>query len=255
VQGAPDGISLEAKIPFSVLTQLNSSGAVINQLTPGQNFKFHVSTINGNVYSVPGLNSINDNFGGCLVAPPVFIILPIKLLSFQGSLTNNKAQLQWSVAENENGNYFEVQKSVDGKNFTSIGLVFTSNETETKYAFKEGSDLVGTSYYRLKIVNKDRSVVYSKIVVLRNENPIVGNSLVVLHNQGSAVTLNYTASKAGVYKINIYSMSGAKLFASGISMQSGFNAASLNVDGLISGGVYVLELVNGTDRNSTKFIK
>jgi len=38
-------------------------------------------------------------------------------------------------------------------------------------------------------------------------------------------------------------------------MQSGFNTASLKVDGLISSGVYVLEVTNGTDRNSTRFIK
>jgi hypothetical protein len=33
--------------------------------------------------------------------------LPLKLISFQGALSNNRSQLQWTVAENESGKYFE----------------------------------------------------------------------------------------------------------------------------------------------------
>jgi hypothetical protein len=69
-KGSVDGKSVEIKIPFAQLTQLGILGNVINQLSFGQDFKFHVSTINGNISSIPGLNSINDNFGGCLKALP-----------------------------------------------------------------------------------------------------------------------------------------------------------------------------------------
>ena len=96
----PDGKAIEIKLPFAKITQLNILNQVINQLTFGQDFKFHVSTINGGVGSVPGLNSINDNFGGCLRAPVA--VLPVHLISFQGNMNkNNKVTLNWTVADNE----------------------------------------------------------------------------------------------------------------------------------------------------------
>src|SRR5688572_14683808 len=193
--------------------------------------------------------TVNINF-------PALIILPIELVSFNGSLSNNKVQLKWVADENETGVRFDIEKSTDGKNFSNIGIVFTTNKTgRDSYTFNETSELVATGYYRLKIVNKNGSVAYSKIVVLKNEKEISDNSLVVLQNQGSSVTFNYTTTKAGTFKVNVYNVSGAKLFATNANMQTGLNASSLKVDGLISNGVYLLEVVNGLDRKVTKFIK
>jgi hypothetical protein len=38
-------------------------------------------------------------------------------------------------------------------------------------------------------------------------------------------------------------------------MQKGLNATSLEANRLMSNGIYVLEVTNGTDRSVTKFIK
>jgi hypothetical protein len=43
-----------------------------------------------------------------------FIVLPIQLVRIQGSVQNNDAVIEWTVAENELGNYIEVEKSYDG---------------------------------------------------------------------------------------------------------------------------------------------
>src|SRR4026208_306524 len=51
--GALNGKAIEIKLPFAKNTQLNLLNQVINQLNFGQDFKFHVSTINGGVGSVP----------------------------------------------------------------------------------------------------------------------------------------------------------------------------------------------------------
>ena len=115
---------MEIKVPFSKITQLNGSGTVISQLVFGMDFKFHVSTINGNVSSIPNLNSINDNFGGCLRAP--VSILPVKLISFQGNMNNDKVRLQWAVAENEITDHFEIERSTDGQAFQAAGIVMAS---------------------------------------------------------------------------------------------------------------------------------
>ena len=187
---------------------------------------------------------------------PEIILLPIELVSFNGSLVNNKVQLKWVVGENETGVRFEIEKSNNGKNFSNIGLVLTSNRAgNDNYSFNEATELSSVGYYRLKIINKDGSFVYSKIVVLKNQKEVGANSLVVLQNQGAYLTINFTAAEAGVYKVNVYNVGGTKLFTTSANMQAGVNASSLKVDGLATHGVYLLEVFNGSDRKVTKFIK
>lgn len=63
-KGSSNGVSLEVALPF---TELYKAGTTSNtdSLATTEQFKFHISSINGSVGSVPGSNSINDNFGGC----------------------------------------------------------------------------------------------------------------------------------------------------------------------------------------------
>ena len=209
-KGSSDGKAVEAKIPFSVLTQLNGSGAVINQLTFGQDFKFHVSTINGNISSVPGLNSINDNFGGCLKAPVFFAtLLPVKLTSFTAMLLNNtnKVDLNWTTATEINASHFVIERSIDGHTFNDAAVLFAfGNTTEQKnyqYTDKIGSINSTVIYYRLRQVDVDGKFEYSatriirlgsqadnSISILAYPNPVTSELRITIPNnwQGKKVT-------------------------------------------------------------------
>jgi len=52
--------------------------------------------------------------------------LAVKLTSFSGNLNSNKVTLNWAVALNETTDRFEVERSIDGVNFTTAALVFTN---------------------------------------------------------------------------------------------------------------------------------
>ena len=187
---------------------------------------------------------------------PSMTPLPIQLISFSGSLVNNKTQLKWFVAENETGNHFEIEKSSDGTNFKSIGVLLLTSKVGTEsYTFNESVELIGTGYYRLKIVNRNGSIAYSNIVLLKNEKIGSTSTLVVLQSKGADLTFNYTTTKESMYNVNVYNVNGAKMFATRMLMQKGMNAASLKTNGLVSSGVYVLEITNGSDRSIIKFIK
>ena len=187
---------------------------------------------------------------------PSMTPLPIQLISFSGSLVNNKTQLKWFVAENETGNHFEIEKSSDGTNFKSIGVLLLTSKVGTEsYTFNESVELIGAGYYRLKIVNRNGSIAYSNIVLLKNEKIGSTSTLVVLQSKGADLTFNYTTTKESMYNVNVYNVNGAKMFATRMLMQKGMNAASLKTNGLVSSGVYVLEITNGSDRSIIKFIK
>ncbi|HEV8286983.1 MAG TPA: hypothetical protein VGQ09_21885 [Chitinophagaceae bacterium] len=91
--------------------------------------------------------------------------LPVKLIYFFGSMNDNRLTLRWNVADNESVNLFEVQKSYDGKNFITAGLLFSSekdgNET---YFFPEILTGQEKIFYCLKMIDKHQRIKYSKVL-------------------------------------------------------------------------------------------
>ena len=192
--------------------------------------------------------------GGCTPTP---ITLPVKLINFQGSIHNNKGQLKWAVADNETGDHFQVLRSTDGKNFTEAGVVFINGKAGAEsYSFSDAAELGATTFYQLKIVNKNGSIAYSNIITLKSTAAKRATSLTILQNPVAA-TLNfsYAATAGGQTNVAIYTTSGVKVYSSRISSLKGTNAVSLPLDRHFAPGTYILELSNGTDRNVAKMVK
>ena len=97
------------------------------------------------------------------------ITIPTKIISFKGNLDKQKVLLNWVVSENETTDQFEVEKSIDGKTFTMVALVFGTDKTDTdNYQFyeKAGSTKM---HYRIKAISKTRETEYSSVIEI---NPI-----------------------------------------------------------------------------------
>ena len=188
---------------------------------------------------------------GCTANAP----LPVRLMDFAGGLMQNRAQLKWSVAENETGKYFEVEKSTNGRDFSNIGIVFNSTRVGVEaYSFTESSELTEDSYYRLKMLNNDGSFGYSRIIALKNFSEAAGDKgITMMQNPiGSSLNFSFNASSTGVYYVSLYSMYGVKVYGSAISCQAGTNAVSLPIGDQLSSGTYVLEVTNYKERRTTK---
>jgi len=192
------------------------------------------------------------------ITPSTFTCpLPLQLISFSGSLLNGKPQLRWVTAENETGDHFEVQKSFDGRNFTTTAFIqTTSKDGLESYIYNEPNTINGNVYYRLKMVNKIGSTKYSNIVPLKIKDDGKNGKLVVLENPvNNTVNFMYSAADNEDDVLNIYSVSGAKVFTKKIPIRKGPNTISLNIDVKMPGGVYVMELANAKERSVAKLIK
>ena len=68
-------------------------------------------------------------FDQVIAVPNTLKLLPVHLISFQGNMNkNNKVTLNWTVADNEIANNFEVERSFNGRDFTTVGVVFASEK-------------------------------------------------------------------------------------------------------------------------------
>ncbi|MEO7961015.1 MAG: hypothetical protein ABIR19_05700, partial [Ginsengibacter sp.] len=82
-------------------------------------------------------------------------VLDNNLLRFNGKTDKKDIQLQWAVLDNSPVHYFEIEKSLDGIQFYSMGKIFPGqyNEGTTTYSATDQKETAGSPnvYYRLKI--------------------------------------------------------------------------------------------------------
>ncbi len=109
--------------------------------------------------------------------------LPVKLIYFLGSMNDNRLMLKWNVADNKSVKFFEVEKSYDGENFITRGLVFSSekNGNET-YFFPEVLKSQEKMFYRLKMIDKNQKAKYSKVLSFQSTSVSEKNYLAVIRN-------------------------------------------------------------------------
>lgn len=189
--------------------------------------------------------------GGCSFTN---IPLPIKLLNFQAALSKDQAQLNWIVDDNQTGDYFEVERSADGKNFSTVAIVSTTaTQGNEAYQYKESAQT--TAYYRLRIVNKDRSTSYSKILLIKSQTESATTMSLLQNPVQETLTFSFTSATNANNEVAVYNLVGAKVYAEKILAQKGKNSVSVKLNSYLSAGTYILEVRNANQRSIAKFIK
>lgn len=96
--------------------------------------------------------------------------LPLTLLDFYVTKNDNTATLTWQTSNEINTAYFNVERSIDGKNFTTMGKVSASGNGSLKrdYLFNDNLSALhsGKIFYRLQMVDNDGKFTHSKIVYI-----------------------------------------------------------------------------------------
>jgi len=93
-------------------------------------------------------------------------ILPIHLISFNVYNKNGLAVLNWVATNDKYGDYYEIQKSADGINWTLIGNQKVRNSGKESYQFIDESVLNGRNYYRLKLIESNGNHSFSQIKLI-----------------------------------------------------------------------------------------
>lgn len=184
-------------------------------------------------------------------------VLPIRLLRFSGNTNNNKANLLWSVAENETGSHFEVEKSWDGKSFQAATIVFTTTTVGIEnYQFLDPTELSVTTYYRIKTTNKNNSISYSNVISLKNGGATIDSKLTLLQNPvQSTLGFSFVAPNDEKAEVAIYNLAGVKVYNQNVSVRKGANSISFDMDSRMTKGNYIITVQCATSLKSSKFIK
>lgn len=154
--------------------------------------------------------SLLDN---AIIQSPV--LLPVEWGMFAGEQTQRNIQLDWETFEQINFDHFEVQHSTDGKRYSPVGKVTgpTNTQATQQYAFTHERPEPGANYYRLRQVDLDGAVHYSKRIEVNFElnsasafafypNPVQDRLF---------IGINEVQQRATQVQIHLYDLSGRLL--------------------------------------------
>lgn len=174
--------------------------------------------------------------------------LPIDLIFFKASKALNKISLSWATSSELNFDYFDIEKSSDGKNFQSIATVKGNGTTKERkdYSMNDEKPCIGKNYYRLKSVDFDGYTEYFNVVMVEfdgskgfmvSPNPSDGFAL--------AVETNFTPQNAAF--VSVYTALGAEIGR----FQVEGNLSTLTMPSKLGSGVYYVKYIS-SDFTSTQ---
>lgn len=175
-------------------------------------------------------------------------IFPLTLVDFTGAIAGNEAQLKW-ITENEQGiKKYELQRSSDGINFSSI---YQANPvygaSQNNYSYTDNAPLAD-GFYRLKSWNFDSSFSYSKIVELK----LNGGQLTIKYVEATtSVKIKTTSIVSDRLRVMVYAMDGKKILEKEKLLAIGINEVNISLAG-IAQGIYIVTAETTADKKSMK---
>ncbi|MGE5520164.1 MAG: T9SS type A sorting domain-containing protein [Candidatus Dadabacteria bacterium] len=182
-------------------------------------------------------------------------VLPVSLLQFSATKMTESVHLQWLTTALENMDYYNIERSVDGANFSTIGRV-NSYATSTSYVFDDRQALTLNQpifYYRLKLVENNGTYKYSNIVTVDLMNSAFSVTFTPNPVRDNA-TLNVNGAKSGKMIIEIIDLSGRTLMQLNKTVNGGVIQLPIEVNSLAPGS-YMLRITNANNRHVQQFIK
>jgi dienelactone hydrolase len=184
--------------------------------------------------------------------------LPVKLNSFTGKVDGNRNNLYWNTSLEENFSHFEVERSANGSQFSTIGNVTAkaANGGGASYTHVDPYPYSGLNFYRLKIVDRDGSFEYSNIVKLETSRKQFTVTQLFPNPVKDVLTVQVQSEKQQMVNYVIYDITGKQLLVSQASLSAGINTTQVPMSKL-SGGTYILQYRNteGASLGTFKIVK
>lgn len=180
-------------------------------------------------------------------------VLPVTLINFTAQLKHPyEATINWATASETNSFEFDVERSTDNKNWTSLSTVKAKGNSSSviNYSYIDKKVATGINYYRLKQIDANGSFVYSSIARIINRN--AGKIVVYPNPVSSTATLYSSEAWSKNQSLQIVDVNGALVQSESIT---GGNTIQFSTSKL-SAGLYLVRVIeNGKTVSQTKLIK
>jgi len=181
-------------------------------------------------------------------------VLPITLKYFTAWKRPDANRLTWMTTSEKNFSHFDIEKSLDGANFTRIGTRNGkgNSSVQTTYSFDD-NEMKGTQYYRLKYVDANGLYSYSNVIRVTRDD--VTSAKVIFSNLvTSTLALRIIDMNTDNLSIRIIDNAGREMKSQKVKINPGENSFNLNTSS-IPAGFYYLMLSGENYKRTFSFVK
>ncbi len=175
-------------------------------------------------------------------------VLAVRLSSFTAQKQNKEVLLNWATASEINNKGFEVQRSIDGIKWNSLGFIAgAGNATiENRYNYIDHAPVNGLNYYRISMQEYNGTRSHSPILNIDMSGAgfySIANNLV----NGNIQLAIYTQEPVSAA---LFDLSGRRLFD--LKVANGMQQIDMTA---LATGTYLLKLIKGNETITEKIIK
>jgi hypothetical protein len=199
-------------------------------------------------------------FGGT-ASLDCIVLLPIELISFGNVYDANtkKVAVNWSVAREQNIDYYQVLKSSNGIDFYLMDEVAVHGNhlgNKNYSLIDETPNFEGITYYRLKYGRTgDDDAEYSDVIAVEIYDPSVSNYITTSPNPfKNNLDLRFFSPTMGEANISIVDLSGKIVKTLRVAAVEGSNNYTLDLAHL-EAGFYIFQLRIGDKQYQRKIMK
>jgi hypothetical protein len=199
------------------------------------------------------LQTLNINAGNCGGNS-----LPVTLTNLWATTKEDDVTLQWTTSTEIDNLGFEVQRSMDGANWSVLGFVTGAGNSTTvqRYLYLDQKLARGNHYYyRLKQIDIDKRFEYSPIISVKLDAP---EEFVLEQNypnpSRTTTTIRFTLPRTTKVNLSVYDQSGrlVKVLIND-TKDAGMHAINL-IAGSLTRGLYYYKLQAGEFSSVRKMV-
>lgn len=185
--------------------------------------------------------------------------LPIELLSFTAKYNGKSADINWVTASEINNDYFIVEKSTDGVDFSFLHQEDSkapngNSNSILNYSINDPKVSSGIYYYRLKQYDFNGTAKYShieSITIGAKEESIFSVSP---NPTSETAEVNYYCYSEEKAMIRVYDDRGRLIIENEITCSAGQNKTIIDLN-YQADGLYIITLTTNNDVYKTKLVK
>lgn len=183
-------------------------------------------------------------------------VLPLKILSFEGSPATRGNALKWVVAKDMEINKLVVERSADGVLFTNITEQRRNDFTNAfndnwEYKYIDNQFSSATNYYRIRMEDVNGRSLYSTVIRISQQ----GNPSIIKIYPNPAndqLRIELTGNNRDVGIISVVDINGRVMISQSVSSRQAYTI--INVSSLAK-GLYKIMIRNGDESRYGSFIK
>lgn len=221
-------------------TSFRSPTSVVDLTQVGQ-MKFEGVPFGGSVVYVDNIYFFNSS------------VVPVTLTNFTATKNKNITNINWNTLTETGNKGFEVERSVDGRNFTSLEFVPSQGNTKNKYATIDKAPKLGFNFYRLKQIDVDGRFTYSSIVKVNFDKEDVTSFSFYPNPAKEILRINVGLVENEHATIKLINGLGQTIISKTINKSASTSVISFDISSIAKGNYY-LELKNGTTRSVEKVV-